>query len=176
MDSSRRATSVRPPSGTTRVVATADSRRPDEPSRQGRSAASRVLSARLGHGPSRRSSDPASHPPGAHLPLAPPSLPDRAPGQVFGRDGAALRRSASRRAHRRSSGRGRDDLAPTLGDLAVTAASERLRRDRTVAHSLAASPSTSSRVLGLVWVVGGAVLLAAFVVDIAPGLNVLRLV
>jgi len=64
----------------------------------------------------------------------------------------------------------------TLGDLAVTAASERLRRDRTVAHSLAASPSTSSRVLGLVGVVGGAVLLAAFVVDIAPGLNVLRLV
>jgi hypothetical protein len=64
----------------------------------------------------------------------------------------------------------------TLGDLAVTAASERLRRDRTVAHSLATSPSTSSRVLGLVGILGGAVLLAAFVIDIAPGLNVLRLV
>ena len=64
----------------------------------------------------------------------------------------------------------------TLGDLAVTAASERLRRDRTVAHSLATSPSTSSRVLGLVGVLGGVVLLAAFVVDIAPDLNALRLV
>jgi len=64
----------------------------------------------------------------------------------------------------------------TLGDLAATAASERLRRDRIVAHSLATSPSTSSRVLGLVGVLGGAVLLAAFVVDIAPDLNVLRLV
>jgi hypothetical protein len=64
----------------------------------------------------------------------------------------------------------------TLGDLAVTAASEHSRRDRTVAHSLATSPSTSSRVLGLVGVLGGAVLLAAFVVDIAPDLNVFRLV
>jgi hypothetical protein len=45
-----------------------------------------------------------------------------------------------------------------------------------VAHSLATSPSTSSRVLGLVGVLGGAVLLAAFVVDIAPDLNVFRLV
>jgi len=63
-----------------------------------------------------------------------------------------------------------------LGDLAVTAASEHARRDRTVAHSLALSPSMSSRVLGLAGIVGGAVLLAAFVVDIAPGLNVLRLV
>lgn len=64
----------------------------------------------------------------------------------------------------------------TLGDLAVTAASEHARRDRTVAHSLSASPSTSSRVLGLVGILGGAVLLAAFLVDIAPDFNVLRIV
>jgi hypothetical protein len=64
----------------------------------------------------------------------------------------------------------------TLCDLAVTAASEHARRDRTVAHSLAAPPSTSSRVLGLAGILGGAVLLAAFVVDIAPELNNVRLV
>lgn len=45
-----------------------------------------------------------------------------------------------------------------------------------MAHSLATSPSTSSRVLGLVGILGGAVLLAAFVVDIAPELNNVRLV
>ncbi len=64
----------------------------------------------------------------------------------------------------------------TLGDLAVTAVSEDSRRDRTVGHSLAASPSTSSRMLGLVGILGGAFLLAAFVIDIAPGFNVLRIV
>lgn len=45
-----------------------------------------------------------------------------------------------------------------------------------MAHSLARAPSTSSRVLGLVGILGGVVLLAAFLVEIAPGLNVLRLV
>jgi hypothetical protein len=63
----------------------------------------------------------------------------------------------------------------TLGDLVITAASERVRRDRTVAHSLTASPSTSSRVLGLVGILGGAVLLAAFFVDVSPGLGGLRI-
>ena len=64
----------------------------------------------------------------------------------------------------------------TLGDLAVSAASEHTRKDRTVAHSLATSPSTSSRLLGLVGILGGAVLLAAFVVEIAPDLNNLRII
>jgi hypothetical protein len=64
----------------------------------------------------------------------------------------------------------------TLGDLAVTAVSEHARRDRTVAHSLAAAPSTSSRLLGLAGILGGVLLLVAFIVDIAPELNVLRLV
>jgi hypothetical protein len=45
-----------------------------------------------------------------------------------------------------------------------------------VAHSLATAPPTSSRVLGLVGILGGVVLLAAFLVEIAPGVNVLRLV
>ena len=43
-------------------------------------------------------------------------------------------------------------------------------------HSLARSPSTSNRVLGLLGVLGGAVLLAAFLVEIAPEVNVLRIV
>ncbi|MDQ2933707.1 MAG: hypothetical protein M3R49_01790 [Chloroflexota bacterium] len=64
----------------------------------------------------------------------------------------------------------------TLGDLVITAASEHSRRERTMAHSLAATPpSTSSRVLGLVGILGGAVLLVAFVVDISPELNSVRI-
>jgi hypothetical protein len=45
-----------------------------------------------------------------------------------------------------------------------------------VAHTFATSPSTSSRLLGVAGILGGVVLLAAFVIDIAPGLNNLRLV
>jgi hypothetical protein len=63
----------------------------------------------------------------------------------------------------------------TLGDLAVTAASEHARRDRTVAHSLTTSPSTSSRVLGLVGILGGAVLLAAFLPFIPWGSDLFNL-
>lgn len=63
----------------------------------------------------------------------------------------------------------------SLGDLAVTSASEHLRRNRTVAHSLATSPSISSRVLGLAGVLGGAVLLAVFVIDISPELDSVRI-
>jgi hypothetical protein len=50
----------------------------------------------------------------------------------------------------------------TLGDLAVTAASEHARRDRTVAHSMTVPPSISSRVLGLVGIVAGVILLSGF--------------
>ena len=64
----------------------------------------------------------------------------------------------------------------TLPDLVMTAASEHARRDRTVAHSLATtSPSTASRVLGLAGILGGAVLLVVFVVDISPELNAVRI-
>jgi hypothetical protein len=49
-----------------------------------------------------------------------------------------------------------------LRDLTVTAAAERARRDRTVAHSLAASPSISTRLLGILGILGGLVLVAAF--------------
>jgi hypothetical protein len=45
-----------------------------------------------------------------------------------------------------------------------------------VARTFATSPSTSSRLLGAAGILGGAVLLAAFVIDIAPGLNDIRLV
>ena len=63
----------------------------------------------------------------------------------------------------------------SLGDLAVSSVSERIRRDRTVAHSLSASPSTFNRVLGLAGILGGVFLLAVFVVQFAPGVNTLRL-
>jgi hypothetical protein len=63
----------------------------------------------------------------------------------------------------------------TIGDLALTAASEHARRDRTVAHSLAIPPSPLTRVLGLTGILGGAVLLAAFFVEIGAwnGLRIL---
>jgi hypothetical protein len=64
----------------------------------------------------------------------------------------------------------------TLRDLVVTAASEHARKDRTVAHSLATSPSASSRALGLTGILGGSILLAAFLVDVPPDLNPLRIV
>lgn len=51
----------------------------------------------------------------------------------------------------------------TLGDLAVTAASERARRDRTVAHSLAQPPSMVNRLLGALGILGGALLVAALI-------------
>ena len=43
-------------------------------------------------------------------------------------------------------------------------------------HALATSPSASTRILGMAGIVGGGVLLAAFVVEVAPDLNNLRLV
>ena len=49
-----------------------------------------------------------------------------------------------------------------LRDLAIAAATEHARRDRTLAHSLATAPSNSSRALGLVGIIGGLVLVAAF--------------
>jgi hypothetical protein len=64
----------------------------------------------------------------------------------------------------------------TIGDLAVTAASERVRRDRTVAHSLSVPPSAATKVLGVLGIVGGLFLVAAFVVEIAPEVNFVRLV
>jgi hypothetical protein len=50
----------------------------------------------------------------------------------------------------------------SLGDLATTAASEHVRRDRPVGHSLTTAPSPSSRALGLAGILGGIVLLSAF--------------
>jgi hypothetical protein len=49
-----------------------------------------------------------------------------------------------------------------FADVAITAASEHARRNRTVAHSLPAAPSIASRLLGLVGILGGAALLVAF--------------
>lgn len=57
----------------------------------------------------------------------------------------------------------------TLGDLLVTVAVERTRRDRTVGHSLATSPSPWSRILGIFGVLGGLVVIAAFIPNLPWG-------
>ena len=75
----------------------------------------------------------------------------------------------------RDQGQGRSWLK-AVGDIPGSAASERLRRNRTVAHSMAVAPSLPSRFLGALGVLGGFVLLAAFAVDISPSNNDLRLV
>ncbi len=90
--------------------------------------------------------------------------------QLFGDQLRDARASAGR------SGAAARTWIRTLADLGVTAASEHARRSRTVAHSLAATPSPVSRALGLAGIVGGVVLLAAFVIQIAPELNIIRLV
>jgi hypothetical protein len=61
-----------------------------------------------------------------------------------------------------------------LGDLFVTAASEHVRGDGGVGRSLARPPSPTTRILAFAGILGGIVLLAAFVIDIAPGLNNIR--
>jgi hypothetical protein len=53
-----------------------------------------------------------------------------------------------------------------MRDLAVTAAAEHAGRDRTVAPLVSALPATSTRLLGIVGIVGGLVLVAAFVPNV----------
>ena len=55
-----------------------------------------------------------------------------------------------------------------IADLAVTAASEHIRRDRTVGHSLTVSPSNFSRLLGLIGILGGLALLLPFLPVLLP--------
>ena len=55
-----------------------------------------------------------------------------------------------------------------IADLATTAASEHIRRDRTVGHSLTVSPSNFSRVLGLIGILGGLALLLPFLPMLLP--------
>lgn len=64
----------------------------------------------------------------------------------------------------------------TLWDLAATAASEH-GRERSVAHSLSVPPTPTSRALGVLGILGGAILLVAFLpsVDIGTDWNVVRL-
>jgi hypothetical protein len=63
-----------------------------------------------------------------------------------------------------------------LGDVAMTASTEHLRRNRTVAHSLASTPPLQARALGVAGIIGGLVLLAAFVITIPAELNTVRIV
>jgi len=55
----------------------------------------------------------------------------------------------------------------TLGDLALTAASEHARRDRTMAHSLTEAPSIPTRALGLIGILGGVALVLAFIPNVS---------
>ena len=66
----------------------------------------------------------------------------------------------------------------TLADLLVTAASEHARRDQTVAHSLGPAPSPATRALGLAGILGGVLLVAAWVPNLpwSPDLFNFRLV
>ncbi len=54
-----------------------------------------------------------------------------------------------------------------IGDLVATAAPEHAAGSRTTAHSLGPPPSTSSRMLGLLGILGGLILVAAFVPDLS---------
>ena len=63
-----------------------------------------------------------------------------------------------------------------LMDIPSSAASEHLRRSRKVAHSATLAPTPTSRILGILGVIGGLVLLAAFVIDISPDNNNFRLI
>jgi hypothetical protein len=60
-------------------------------------------------------------------------------------------------------------------DVITTAASEHLRRNRTMAHSLTLAPTPLTRLLGLFGLIGGASLLAAFVVDLPNDANYVRI-
>lgn len=64
----------------------------------------------------------------------------------------------------------------TLWDLVATAASEH-GRERSVAHSLSVPPTPTTRALGLLGILGGAILLVAFLpsMDIERGWNFVRL-
>jgi hypothetical protein len=54
----------------------------------------------------------------------------------------------------------------TLADLATSAASEHLQRRRTMAHSLGEPPSMAARALGILGIVGGFVLILAYVPNV----------
>jgi hypothetical protein len=69
----------------------------------------------------------------------------------------------------RSSGGAAVAWTELLADVVVTASHEHLRRNRTVAHSLATSPSVTTRILGLAGVAAGLVILAAYVIDLPSG-------
>ena len=75
----------------------------------------------------------------------------------------------------RDEGPGRSWLK-AVGDIPSSAASEHLRRNRTMAHSMTLAPTPASRILGLLGILGGAVLLAAFAIEISPDNNNFRLI
>lgn len=64
-----------------------------------------------------------------------------------------------------------------LGDLIATGTAERLRRNRTVAHSISsAPPAVPSRVLGALGILAGIAYFAAFVVELPGALSPARII
>jgi hypothetical protein len=63
-----------------------------------------------------------------------------------------------------------------LGDVALTAPSEHLRRNRSVAHSLSSTPPISARALGVAGILAGIVGLAVFVIEIPQELFPARII
>jgi hypothetical protein len=63
----------------------------------------------------------------------------------------------------------------TLGELPLTAASEHLRTGRAVARSLGPPPARSSRVLGLIGIIGGVMLVAFLIPNVAWGATLFNL-
>jgi hypothetical protein len=66
--------------------------------------------------------------------------------------------------------------AGLLADVVLTAPGEHLGRNRTVAHSLTASPSLVSRVLGVAGIAAGVAILAVFVISLPQGWFIWRLI
>ncbi len=63
-----------------------------------------------------------------------------------------------------------------LGDVAGTAPSEHLRRNRTMAHSLAASPSIQARALGIAGILAGLATLIVYIVELPAVASGVRLI
>ena len=90
--------------------------------------------------------------------------------QRFGEDMVQLFRDRLRDARSgRASGGALIAWTSLVGDVIVHASLEHLRRNRTVAHSLASAPTLAARVLGLGGIVAGLAILAAFVIDLPSG-------
>ena len=105
------------------------------------------------------------------LRLYPPEFRDRFSGEMV-----HLFHDKLRDARTGSASGGTGAWLRLLGDVVVTAPSEHLRRNRTVAHSLSSAPPISARALGAAGIAAGAAILVAFVVDLPQAVFPWRIV